>query len=129
MPFAPDFSIAPGDGRKNIIIVMDTRNCDLAVRWRNLGRFLATTGQRCTAGQPASPFTVGVPLIYFAFVERAKKLRVGNGLDADVDMVPASTMDTQDCDGLRANRANEGANARSGGNRLSDWHLAKGWFS
>ena len=67
-------------GGKNVIMVMEDADVDLAVDGALWGAF-GTTGQRCTA---ASRIVVH-DKVYDQFVEklagRAKKLRVGNGLD------------------------------------------------
>ncbi|HEV2494141.1 MAG TPA: aldehyde dehydrogenase family protein [Terriglobia bacterium] len=74
-------------GGKNVIMVMDDANLDLAVDGAVWGGF-GTTGQRCTA---ASRVVVHKK-VYQAFVaklvERASRLRVGNGLDPSVQMGP-----------------------------------------
>src|SRR5256885_13378559 len=74
-------------GGKNIIMVMDDADLDLAVDGALWGAF-GTAGQRCTA----SSRIVAHRKIYDAFVEklvaRASKLRVGNGLDEKTDMGP-----------------------------------------
>src|SRR5438045_9180065 len=74
-------------GGKNVIMVMDDADVDLAVDGALWGAF-GTAGQRCTA---ASRVVVHAK-VYAQFVEklagRAKKMRVGNGLQANVDMGP-----------------------------------------
>jgi acyl-CoA reductase-like NAD-dependent aldehyde dehydrogenase len=77
-------------GGKNPMIVLDDANLDLACRGRLWGAF-GTTGQRCTA---TSRIIVqkGVHREFVErLVERAKKLKVGNGLDETVQMGPRST--------------------------------------
>ncbi|HEY2324520.1 MAG TPA: aldehyde dehydrogenase family protein, partial [Thermoanaerobaculia bacterium] len=82
-------------GGKNVIMVMDDADIDLAVDGALWGAF-GTAGQRCTAASRV----VAHKKIHDQFVEklaaRAKKMRVGFGLD-DVDMGPnisASQIDT-----------------------------------
>jgi len=74
-------------GGKNIIMVMEDADIDLAVDGALWGGF-GTTGQRCTA---ASRIVVHQK-VHDQFVEklagRAKKLRVGNGLEPGTDMGP-----------------------------------------
>ncbi len=74
-------------GGKNAIIVMDDADVDNAVDGSLWGAF-GTSGQRCTA----SSRLVVHKKIYKKFceklVERVKKLRVGNGLDAKTDVGP-----------------------------------------
>ncbi len=74
-------------GGKNAQIVLDDANLDLALDGALWGAF-GTTGQRCTATSRilvqkgiAKEFTDRL-------VERARKLRVGNGLDAGVEVGP-----------------------------------------
>ena len=79
-------------GGKNAIIVLDDADLDLAldgVIWSAFG----TTGQRCTA---ASRVIVqhGVHDDFaHRFVERTKKLRLGNGLDPSTDVGPVVNTD------------------------------------
>ncbi|MGA7616357.1 MAG: aldehyde dehydrogenase family protein [Thermoanaerobaculia bacterium] len=74
-------------GGKNVIMVMDDADIDLAVDGSLWGAF-GTAGQRCTA---ASRLVVHEK-VYDQFVEklagRTSKLRVGNGLDEKTDMGP-----------------------------------------
>ncbi len=74
-------------GGKNAQIVLDDANLDLALDGALWGAF-GTTGQRCTATSRillqkgiAREFTE-------RFVERAKKLKIGNGLDETVEVGP-----------------------------------------
>ncbi len=74
-------------GGKNAQIVLDDANLDLALDGALWGAF-GTTGQRCTATSRillqkgiAREFTE-------RFVERAKKLKIGNGLDESVEVGP-----------------------------------------
>jgi acyl-CoA reductase-like NAD-dependent aldehyde dehydrogenase len=74
-------------GGKNIIMVMEDADIDLAVDGALWGAF-GTAGQRCTA---ASRIVVHEK-VYDEFVEklgaRTRKLRVGDGLDEKIDMGP-----------------------------------------
>src|SRR5213082_2812108 len=85
---APDFKhVSLEMGGKNIIIVMDDANLDLAVDGAVWGGF-GTSGQRCTA---ASRIAIHKD-VYGEFtkrlVERVKHLKVGNGLDVNIEMGP-----------------------------------------
>src|SRR5207247_4969827 len=75
-------------GGKNPMIVLNDANLDLAIEGALWGGF-GTTGQRCTA----TSRIIAEKGIYGEFVsrlvERARKLRVGNGLDETTDMGPA----------------------------------------
>ncbi len=74
-------------GGKNAILVMDDADVDLAVDGAVWGAF-GTTGQRCTASSRLLVHRA----VYDAFLEkligRVKALRVGSGLDENVDMGP-----------------------------------------
>src|SRR5581483_2743816 len=115
-------------GGKNPMIVLDDANLDLAIDGALWGAF-GTTGQRCTA-------TSRIILqkgIYREFtdrlVERAKKLKVGNGLDESVDMGPAINEAQLKTDlGYVDIGKNEGAKMLCGGNRLDSGEYAHGWF-
>lgn len=115
-------------GGKNIILVMEDANLDLAVDGCIWGGF-GTTGQRCTATS-----RVGVhKKIYKEFVEkyvaRAKALRVGNGLDPASEMGPCvneSQLQTV-MDYVKIG-TNEGAKLVAGGHRLESGAYAHGWF-
>ena len=115
-------------GGKNIILVLDDANLDLAVDGAIWGGF-GTTGQRCTAAS-----RIGVhKAIYKEFVnrlvERAQKLKVGNGLDPGVDMGPL--INDQQLKTVMSyveiGKA-EGAKLLTGGHRLENGDNAKGWF-
>ena len=74
-------------GGKNAVIVMDDADLDLAVNNITLGAF-GTTGQRCTA----TSRVIIHRAVYQSFADRmvaaAEQLRVGDGLDAQVDVGP-----------------------------------------
>src|SRR6202790_388052 len=85
---APDFKHCSLEmGGKNIIIVMDDANLDLAVDGAIWGGF-GTTGQRCTAASRVAVHKSIYKEFVHRFVARAKSLRVGDGLDATTDMGP-----------------------------------------
>ncbi len=115
-------------GGKNIIVVMDDANLALALDGAIWGSF-GTSGQRCTA---ASRIAVQKK-VYRAFVdklaERARTLRVGDGLDPATEMGPLIN-ESQ----LRRVMeyveigVSEGAKLVAGGKRLASGRHAKGWF-
>jgi acyl-CoA reductase-like NAD-dependent aldehyde dehydrogenase len=115
-------------GGKNIIMVMDDANVDLAVDGALWGAF-GTTGQRCTA---ASRVVVHSK-VYDQFVEklakRAKALKVGNGLDKDVQMGPSvSAGQLKTVERYVKIGVDEGAKLVAGGKSLRDDVYAKGHF-
>jgi acyl-CoA reductase-like NAD-dependent aldehyde dehydrogenase len=115
-------------GGKNVIMVMDDADVDLAVDgalWSAFG----TAGQRCTA---ASRIVVHAK-VYDEFVDklagRAKKMRVGNGLDPKVDMGPnVSKGQLETTKQYVQIGKDEGARIAAGGNVLGDGGYEKGFF-
>src|SRR6202521_5674500 len=74
-------------GGKNILIVMDDANLDLAIDGAVWGGF-GTTGQRCTAASRLAVHKKVYKEFLHRFVERVKALRVGDGLEPTTDMGP-----------------------------------------
>src|SRR6202165_2188602 len=126
---APDFKHCSLEmGGKNIIIVMDDANLDLAVDGAVWGGF-GTSGQRCTAASRVAVHKSVYHEFTSRFVERAKKLRIGNGLDAEVDMGPCiNEQQLKTVMEYVQIGQNEAAKLLTGGKRLSDGAFAKGWF-
>ena len=115
-------------GGKNVIMVMDDADVDLAVDGALWGAF-GTTGQRCTA---ASRIVVHEK-VYDQFVEklagRAKTLKIGNGLDPKVQMGPSvSASQLKTVESYVKIGKDEGAECVAGGNVLRDGDYAKGFF-
>ena len=126
---APDFKHCSLEmGGKNIIIVMEDANLDLAVDGAIWGGF-GTTGQRCTAASRVAVHKSVYHDFISRFVARAKKLRVGNGLDANMDMGPCINEQQLKTvmDYVQIGQ-NEGAKLLTGGKRLTGGAFAKGWF-
>src|SRR5258708_4879289 len=126
---APDFKHYSLEmGGKNIIIVMDDANLDLAVDGAVWGGF-GTSGQRCTAASRVAVHKSVYKEFVDRFVERVKSLKIGDGLDSSVEMGPCineqqlkTVMDSVEIG------KNEGRRLLTGGNRLNSGVLAKGWF-
>ena len=115
-------------GGKNIIIVMDDANLDLAVEGALWGGF-GTTGQRCTAASRVAVHQKVYREFSEKFVERAKKLRVGDGLLPTTDMGPlVNEQQLQTTMRYVKVGVDEGAKMACGGHRLDKGTLAKGWF-
>lgn len=74
-------------GGKNPIIVMDDADLDLALEGALWGAF-GTSGQRCTAASRLIVQRGVLDEFTKRLVQRASHLKVGNGLDPDVDMGP-----------------------------------------
>lgn len=70
-------------GGKNVVIVMDDADIELAVDGCIWGAF-GTTGQRCTASSRIVVHSRVYEQFRRKFVARAKKLRLGDGLKSDV---------------------------------------------
>src|SRR5713101_7529779 len=115
-------------GGKNPMIVLDDANLDLAIEGGLWGGF-GTTGQRCTA----TSRIIVQKGVYREFVDRyvarAKKLKVGNGLDETVEMGPAVNEKQLQTDLSYVEIGqNEGAKMMCGGNRLDKGEYQHGWF-
>jgi acyl-CoA reductase-like NAD-dependent aldehyde dehydrogenase len=115
-------------GGKNVIMIMDDAQLDLAVEGCLWGGF-GTTGQRCTA---ASRVVVHEK-VYDAFVDqftrRAKALRVGNGLDEKSQVGPSvSESQLQTVMQYVEVGKQEGATLLAGGHRLDKGAHAAGFF-
>jgi acyl-CoA reductase-like NAD-dependent aldehyde dehydrogenase len=115
-------------GGKNIILVMDDANLDLAIDGAVWGGF-GTTGQRCTAASRLGVHKSIYKEFVARLVERARKVKVGNGLDPTVDMGP--TINEQQLKTVMSYveiGRKEGAKLLTGGHRLTAGEYAKGWF-
>ncbi len=115
-------------GGKNPMIVLDDANLDLAIEGGLWGGF-GTTGQRCTA----TSRIIVQKGIYGQFVERyvdrAKRLKVGNGLDETVEMGPAINESQLKTDLSYVDIGkDEGARLKCGGNILDKGVYQYGYF-
>ena len=127
---APDFKhVSLEMGGKNIIIVMDDANLDLAVDGAVWGGF-GTTGQRCTAAS-----RVAVHKSVYGRVRgaagRAREAPESRrmGWTPDVEMGPC--INEQQLNTVMSYveiGKNEGAKLLTGGKRLDSGAQAKGWF-
>lgn len=115
-------------GGKNVILVMDNADIDLAVEGAVWGGF-GTTGQRCTA---ASRIVVHRD-VYKAFsqklVERARALRIGGGLDPATQVGPLiSEKQLKKVEEYTRIGKEEGATLLCGGQRPQGKEYERGWF-
>jgi alpha-ketoglutaric semialdehyde dehydrogenase len=126
---APDFKHCSLEmGGKNIILVMDDANLDLAVDGAIWGGF-GTTGQRCTAASRVGVHKSLYKEFLARLVERARELKVGNGLDPSIDMGPViNEQQLQTVISYVEIGKKEGAKLLTGGHRLDKADHAKGWF-
>ena len=115
-------------GGKNIILVMEDANLDLAVDGAIWGGF-GTTGQRCTAASRIGIHKSVYKEFDTRFVERAAKLKVGNGLDSATEMGPCiNEQQLQTVMSYVEIGVKEGAKLLTGGHRLASGERTKGWF-
>ncbi len=116
-------------GGKNVIMVMEDADLDLAVEGAVWGAF-GTSGQRCTA----SSRIVVHKKVYKKFtqmlVERAKNLRVGNGLGEKTDVGPVINADAvhKILGYIEIGQKEDGAKLACGGRRLEGGEHANGYF-
>ena len=115
-------------GGKNAIIVMDDADLDLAVDGVIWGGF-GTTGQRCTA----TSRVIVHERVYQRFVaqlsERARGLRLGSGLNGGTEVGPLiNEAQFQKVQYFIRIGSEEGAQLVTGGQRVSDGELGKGFF-
>jgi aldehyde dehydrogenase (NAD+) len=115
-------------GGKNVLMVMDDGDIDLAVDGALWGGF-GTSGQRCTAASRVVVHKKVIGEFTRKFVERASKLRVGDGLDPKVDVGPVinESQLARIQEYVRIGKK-EGATLLCGGGRLDTGAHKRGWF-
>ena len=115
-------------GGKNIIVVMDDANLDLAIDGAVWGGF-GTTGQRCTAASRVAVHKKVYSQFVEKFVARAEALNVGDGLDPSTNMGPCINQQQLNTvmDYVKIG-IDEGAKLATGGHRLEDGKYKNGWF-
>jgi aldehyde dehydrogenase (NAD+) len=115
-------------GGKNVLMVMDDGDIDLAVDGALWGGF-GTSGQRCTAASRVVVHRKVIGEFTRKFVERAAKLRIGDGLDPKVDVGPIinETQLARIQEYVRIGQK-EGATLLCGGRRLDTGVHKRGWF-
>jgi alpha-ketoglutaric semialdehyde dehydrogenase len=115
-------------GGKNIIIVMDDANLDLAVDGAVWGGF-GTSGQRCTAASRVAVHKKVYGEFVEKFVARVKALKVGDGLDPATDMGPCiNEQQLKTVMKYVQIGKDETAKLATGGHRLESGAYARGWF-
>ena len=115
-------------GGKNVIMVLDDANLDLAVEGALWGGF-GTTGQRCTAASRAVVQKGVYHEFLDRFVSRTRALKVGNGLDSAVQVGPLiNEAQRQTVESYVEIGRNEGATLKCGGERLTGGEYDNGWF-
>jgi alpha-ketoglutaric semialdehyde dehydrogenase len=115
-------------GGKNVIMVMDDANLELAVEGCVWGGF-GTSGQRCTAASRVVVQRGVYEEFLDRFVARTRALRVANGLDAATHMGPVvsrSQLETV-VEYVKIGQA-EGAVLATGGHAIDQGELKHGFF-
>ncbi len=116
-------------GGKNVIMVMEDGDIDLAVEGAVWGAF-GTSGQRCTAASRVVVHKKVYKKFSQQLVERAKGLRVGNGASAKTDMGPVINGDAVEkiLGYIDIGQNEDGATLACGGKRLTRGDYAHGYF-
>jgi alpha-ketoglutaric semialdehyde dehydrogenase len=115
-------------GGKNVVMVMDDANLELAVEGCLWGGF-GTTGQRCTAASRVVVHEKVYDAFLEQFVARAKALRVGDGLDPVTQVGPSVSQGQLDTVMKYVDIGrDEGARLMCGGRRPSGSVYTKGYF-
>lgn len=126
---APDFRHCHLEmGGKNMILVLDDADLDLAVDGALWGGF-GTTGQRCTAASRVGVQKKVYRQFLDKFVARARSLKVGNGLDPATEMGPLiNDSQRRTVEEYVEIGKNEGAKLLCGGEPLTGDEYDKGSF-
>ena len=115
-------------GGKNAVIVMDDADLDLAVEgilWSAYG----TTGQRCTACSRVIVHNAVRKQLVDKLVPRIEQLRLGNGLDENVDVGPViNASQLEKIHNYTGIGQAEGATLVTGGSIAREGDLARGHF-
>src|SRR5882724_3637423 len=116
-------------GGKNAIIIMEDADIDNAVEGAVWGAF-GTSGQRCTASSRLIVHKKVYKKFSQKLVERAKALRVGNGVDPKVDVGPVINEDAVEkiMRYIDIGQNEDRATLACGGNRLTKGDYAHGYF-
>src|SRR2546423_7166698 len=115
-------------GGKNVVMVMDDANLELAVEGCLWGGF-GTTGQRCTAASRVVVHEKVYDAFLEQFVARAKALRVGDGLDPATQVGPSvSHGQLETVMKYVEIGEDEGARLMCGGRRPSGSVYTRGYF-
>src|SRR5438067_2419571 len=115
-------------GGKNTIVVLDDADIDLSIEgilWSAFG----TSGQRCTAASRVIAHKGVANEVIDKLVGRAKKMKMGHGLDASTDLGPVVSKQAQEkVASYMPIAEKEGATIAAGGRIPSEGPLAKGFF-
>ena len=115
-------------GGKNAIVVLDDADVDLSIEgivWSAFG----TSGQRCTAASRVIAHKGVANAVIDKLVGRAKKMKMGHGLDAGTDLGPVVAKAAQEkIASYMPIAEKEGATIAAGGRVPTEGPLAKGFF-
>ena len=114
-------------GGKNPLVVLADADLPLAVEASVFGAF-ASTGQRCTATSRVVVEEKVADQFVERLVERARKFKVGNGLDPGVDMGPAVDEAQMKTDLRYIEIGKKEAKLLLGGERLSGPAYDRGYY-
>ncbi|CAN5437603.1 aldehyde dehydrogenase family protein [soil metagenome] len=116
-------------GGKNVIIVMDDADIDLAIDGTVWGAF-GTSGQRCTASSRVVVHKKVYKKFVGKLVERVQTLRIGNGADPQTDVGPVINADavSKIMGYIEIGQREDRANLAAGGGRLDGGAHAHGFF-
>jgi alpha-ketoglutaric semialdehyde dehydrogenase len=115
-------------GGKNIILVMEDANLDLAIDGTIWGAF-GTSGQRCTAASRIAVHKAVYKEFVSRLVDRVRGLKIGNGLEAGTEMGPViNEQQLQTVMSYVEVGKSEGAKLLTGGRRLDSGAFTRGWF-
>lgn len=115
-------------GGKNAMIVMPDANLDLALEGALWGAF-GTTGQRCTATSRIILHRDVADEFTRRLVDRSKRLRIGFGLNPDVEVGPLiNEQQLETVDSYVQVGQQEGAQLLLGGKPLDGGDYEKGYF-
>jgi alpha-ketoglutaric semialdehyde dehydrogenase len=114
-------------GGKNPLVILTDADLPLAVESAVFGAF-ASTGQRCTATSRVVIEETAADQFVKMLVERAGKLRIGNGLEAGIDVGPAVDEAQMKIDLRYIEIGKKEAKLLLGGERLSGGAYDRGYF-
>lgn len=116
-------------GGKNAIIIMDDAAIDNAIEGCLWGAF-GTSGQRCTASSRLLVHKNIYNEFVEKFVDRARGLKVGNGLDSSTDVGPVINQQAVEkiMSYIEIGKNHDKAKLACGGDRLTTGEYAKGYF-
>jgi betaine-aldehyde dehydrogenase len=114
-------------GGKNPVIIFDDANMDLAVDWGAFAAF-ANSGQVCTAGSRILVHDKIYKKYVERFIETAKRIVVGNGLDEGVTMGPLVSAQHREKVESYIEIGKKEAKLALGGDRPKGKNLDKGFY-